>query len=52
MHDIKVIRKNTDLFKKKISERNTDIDIDQIKDLDEKNRKLIQEKENLEKQKK
>ena len=38
MHDIKVIRKNPDLFKKKISERNTDIDIKKLLDLDENNR--------------
>ena len=52
MHNIKDIRNNLNEFKKLIQTRNTDIDIDQIKDLDEKNRKLIQEKENLEKQKK
>ena len=34
MHDIKVIRKNPDFFKKKISERNTDIDIKKLLDLD------------------
>ena len=37
---------------KKIKNRNIDIDIDNIKDLDEKNRKLIQKKENLEMKKK
>ena len=52
MHNIKDIRNNLNEFKKLIQPRNTDIDIDQIKDLDEKNRKLIQEKENLEKEKK
>ena len=52
MHNIKDIRNNLNEFKKLIQTRNTDIDIDQIKDLDEKNRKLIQEKENLEKEKK
>ena len=52
MHNIKDIRNNLNEFKKLIQTRNVDIDIDQIKDLDEKNRKLIQEKENLEKQKK
>ena len=52
MHNIKDIRNNLNEFKKLIQTRNFDIDIDQIKDLDEKNRKLIQEKENLEKQKK
>ncbi len=52
MHNIKDIRNNLNEFKKLIQTRNSDIDIDQIKDLDEKNRKLIQEKENLEKEKK
>ena len=52
MHNIKDIRNNLNEFKKLIQTRNSDIDIEQIKDLDEKNRKLIQEKENLEKQKK
>ena len=52
MHNIKDIRNNLNEFKKLIQTRNTDIDIHQIKDLDENNRKLIQEKENLEKQRK
>ena len=52
MHDIKVIRKNPDLFKKKISERNTDIDIKKLLDLDKNNRELIQNKEKLEQEKK
>jgi seryl-tRNA synthetase len=52
MHDIKIIRKNPDLFKKKISERNTDIDFNKLIDLDKKNRELIQNKEKLEQEKK
>ena len=52
MHDIKVIRKNPDFFKKKISERNTDIDIKKLLDLDKNNRELIQNKEKLEQEKK
>ena len=52
MHDIKYIRDNFDTFKKKISNRNNTAKIDNIIDLDKKNRKLIQEKEILEKQKK
>ncbi len=52
MHDIKFIRANFDIFKKKISKRNNTINTDDILDFDEKNRKLIQEKEILEKQKK
>ncbi len=52
MHDIKYIRDNFDVFKKKISNRNNTTKIDDILNLDKKNRKLIQEKETLEKQKK
>ena len=44
MHDIKIIRKNAESFSKKISERNTKIDIKGLLDLDKKNRELIQKK--------
>tara|TARA_B100001123_G_scaffold432497_1_gene555659 strand:+ start:1005 stop:2270 length:1266 start_codon:yes stop_codon:yes gene_type:complete len=52
MHDIKFIRDNFDIFKKKISQRNNTIKIENILDIDKKNRQLIQQKETLEKQKK
>ncbi len=52
MHDIKLIRKNSDFFTKKLSERNAKIDIKFLLDLDQKNRILIQEKEKLEQEKK
>ena len=52
MHDIKFIRENFENFKKKILNRNNTANIDNILDLDKKNRQLIQEKESLEKQKK
>ena len=52
MHDIKIIRKNPDLFVQKISERNTKVDIKKLLDLDKKNRELIQSKEKLEQEKK
>ena len=52
MHDIKFIRENFEIFKKKISKRNNTTNIDSIIDLDKKNRQLIQEKESLERQKK
>ena len=52
MHDIKLIRKNPDFFSKKIAERNSNIDIKRILDLDKKNRELIQNKEKLEQEKK
>ena len=52
MHNIKDIRNNIDNFKKIIKSRNVSIDLDQILDLDKNNRKLIQEKETLEQEKK
>ena len=52
MHDIKFIRDNFDIFKKKISNRNNSASIENILNLDKKNRQLIFEKESLEKQKK
>ena len=52
MHDIKIIRKNPDSFKKKISERGTDIDVNKLLELDKNNRELIQNKEKLEQEKK
>ncbi len=52
MHNIKEIRNNLDLFKNSLKKRFLDIDINEIVELDKKNRKLIQEKENLEKEKK
>ena len=52
MHEIKLIRKNPDYFVKKISERNTKVDLNQLLDLDKKNRVLIQNKEKLEQEKK
>ena len=44
MHDIKFIRDNFDIFKKKISQRNNTIKIENILDIDKKNRQLIQQK--------
>ena len=52
MHNLKEIRKNVDIFKKKISERNTKIDLDNLLKIDKKNRELIQKKETLEQEKK
>ena len=52
MHNLKQIRQNPDFFKKKISQRNSEFNIDDLLDLDEKNRKLIQKKEKLEQEKK
>tara|TARA_Y100001970_G_scaffold192672_1_gene234190 strand:- start:536 stop:1789 length:1254 start_codon:yes stop_codon:yes gene_type:complete len=52
MHSLKEIRKNPDFFKKKLSERNIEININEILNLDKKNRELIQNKEKLEQEKK
>ena len=52
MHNIKDIRKNLEFFKKKISERNCQINFDNLIDLDKDNRKLIQQKEEKEQEKK
>ncbi len=52
MHNLKEIRKNIDLFKKKVSERNVKINLDTFLDIDKKNRELIQKKETLEQEKK
>ena len=52
MHDIKIIRKNSNFFSKKLSERNVKIDLEDLLDLDKKNRELIQSKEKLEQEKK
>jgi len=52
MHNVKDIRNNLDNFKNIIKSRNISVDLDQILDLDQKNRKLIQKKETLEQEKK
>ena len=52
MHNIKDIRKNLDFYKKKIAERNSDINFDVLIKLDGQNRELIQQKEKKEQEKK
>ncbi len=52
MHNLKEIRKNIDVFKKKINERNSDVNFEDLIKLDKKNREFIQKKESLEKEKK
>ena len=52
MHNIKDIRKDFENFKEKLKNRNVDISLDNIISLDEENRKLIQEKEKFEMEKK
>ena len=52
MHNIKDIRNDFEDFKEKLKNRNIDISLDNIISLDEENRKLIQEKEKSEMEKK
>ena len=52
MHNIKDIRDNLNHFEKSLLQRNVKIDINILKNLDKKNRSLIQTKESLEKEKK
>ena len=52
MHNIKDIRQNPNFFKEELNKRFVDIDLKKILSLDEKNRKLIQDKEALEREKK
>ncbi len=52
MHNIKEIRKNTELFEKKIKERNSTVDLKSLIKHDKENRELIQKKEKLEQEKK
>ena len=50
MHNIKDIRQNPDKFYDDLKKRFADVDLKKILSLDETNRKLIQEKEALEKE--
>ena len=52
MHNIKEIRKDLVFFKKKIAERNSRINLDDLITLDKENRELIQDKEKKEREKK
>ena len=52
MFNLKEIRKDFESFKKSAEKRSKDIDFNKLKDLDIRNRDLIQKKENLEKEKK
>ena len=52
MYNLKDIRKNLNIFKKKFKERNLNFDIEEFTKLDEINRKLISDKEKLEQEKK
>ena len=48
MHNLKEIRKNIDNYKKKLKERNIDVNFEELIKLDKNNRDLIQKKESLE----
>ena len=52
MHNVKELRKNLEYFRKKFLERNFDFKIEEFNSLDNKNRKLISEKEKFEQEKK
>ena len=52
MHNIKELRKNLNKYNKKLKDRNIDFDIENFIKLDELNRKLINDKEKLEQEKK
>jgi len=52
MHNIKSIRKDPDFYLKKLINRNTNINLKNLLDLDKKNRELIQSKERLIQEKK
>ena len=52
MHNIKDIRQNPEQFKNELDKRFANFDLKKILLLDENNRKLIQQKETLENEKK
>ena len=52
MHNIKELRKNLEIYKKKFSQRNFNFNIEEFRFIDDKNRKLINDKEKLEQEKK
>ena len=51
MHNIKDLRKNLNIYKKKLSDRNFDFKTELFQNLDDHNRKLVSEKEKLEQEK-
>ena len=52
MHNLKDLRENINIYKKKLLDRNFDLNIQLFNNLDDDNRKLISQKENLEQEKK
>ena len=52
MHNIKNIRENLNLFKKKFLDRNVNVNLENLLKFDKESRELIQKKEKLESEKK
>ena len=52
MHNLKNLRKNIDIYKKKFKDRNVDFNISDFNEKDKLNRDLISKKEKLEQEKK
>ena len=52
MHNLKDLRQNLEIYKKKFKNRNLDFDIDRFNKIDNRNRELISKKEKLEQEKK
>ena len=52
MHNLKLIRDNPEVFKKKFLDRNVNVDFEKLLKLDKENRNIIQKKEKLEQEKK
>ena len=52
MHNIKSIRENPDLYKRKLEDRNLKVNFNDLLDLDKKNREIIQKKEKFEQERK
>ncbi len=52
MHNIKLLREKPIFFKKKFQDRNIKLDLDDLLNLDKKNRELINKKEKLEQERK
>tara|TARA_B100000586_G_scaffold270104_1_gene251763 strand:- start:2353 stop:3600 length:1248 start_codon:yes stop_codon:yes gene_type:complete len=52
MHNLKLIRDNPEVFKKKILDRNVNVDFEKLLKLDKENRNIIEKKEKLEQEKK
>ena len=52
MHNLKDLRKNLDILKKKFQNRNVQFDVNNFKKIDTLNRDLISKKEKLEQKKK